>query len=63
MYYSDSLYIVCFFIIYVSRKRTNNTAASGKWKLRNVGCFSCRNRDAVQGTREQLLWFCTEKTV
>ena len=27
----------------------------------NVGCFSCRNRDAVQGTKEQLLWFCTEK--
>ena len=29
----------------------------------NVGRFSCRNGDAVQGTKEQLLWFCTEKTV
>ena len=27
----------------------------------NVRCFSCRNRDAVQGTKEQLLWFCTKK--
>ena len=29
----------------------------------NVRCFSYRNRDAVQGTEEQLLWFCAEKTV